>query len=225
MGDKSYEECENEYNKSVSQIRVFLASSTKTNSTLRECENLINQARESAIMMQNLLSNGIDDSNNKQSSYLKIQESKRKLEQDIPSLTKEISYQKEKLQKNQLFLPNNGGVNSKYSAPNYSTGGETDLETQDLLMGSEDMLRESQSLCAESEQIGWNTLNQMGRQREQLEVTHEYVRNTRDMTTQAKLLLKEMRLRALKSKVFLYCVIGVLIFFNYLALRHLKNKK
>lgn len=95
--------------------------------------------------MQNLLSTGIDDSNNKQTSYLKIQESKRKLEQDIPSLTKEISYQKEKLQKNQLFLPNNGGVNSKYSAPNYSTGGETDLETQDLLMGSEDMLRESQS--------------------------------------------------------------------------------
>ncbi|EED93182.1 v-snare protein, Vti1 C-terminal half-like protein [Thalassiosira pseudonana CCMP1335] len=87
------------------------------------------------------------------------------------------------------------------------------------------LLRETQALCAESEQIGASTLEQMGRQREQLERTSGFIQQSLENTEQARQILKEMAYRALKNKIFLYCVIGVLVLANGGVLIHLWKRK
>ena len=47
-------------------------------------------------------------------------------------------------------------------------------------------------LCASSEQIGDETLGQMGRQREQLEATNQYLHDTSTLTGQARQILQDM---------------------------------
>ena len=48
------------------------------------------------------------------------------------------------------------------------------------------------SLCAETEQIGSETLSQMGRQREQLLMTNQYMSDTSELTLQARRVLQDM---------------------------------
>jgi hypothetical protein len=48
------------------------------------------------------------------------------------------------------------------------------------------------SLCAETEQIGSETLGQMGRQREQLLITNQYLSDTSQLTLRARQLLQDM---------------------------------
>jgi hypothetical protein len=47
-------------------------------------------------------------------------------------------------------------------------------------------------LCASSEQIGNETLGQMGLQREQLEQTNQYLTDTHEMAGRARQILKDM---------------------------------
>lgn len=47
-------------------------------------------------------------------------------------------------------------------------------------------------LCASSEQIGSETLGQMGRQREQLESTNQYLSDTNALAVRARQILKDM---------------------------------
>jgi hypothetical protein len=55
-------------------------------------------------------------------------------------------------------------------------------------------------LCAESEQIGQETLGQMGQQREQLLSANRYVSHTHDLTMQARRILKDMYV--VKNRVY-----------------------
>ena len=48
------------------------------------------------------------------------------------------------------------------------------------------------SLCADSEEIGTNTLLQMGRQREQLETTSGHIDATRSAAEQAGIIMRDM---------------------------------
>jgi hypothetical protein len=48
------------------------------------------------------------------------------------------------------------------------------------------------SLCAETEQIGSETLSQMGRQREQLLITDQYLSDTSELTLRARQVLQDM---------------------------------
>jgi hypothetical protein len=50
----------------------------------------------------------------------------------------------------------------------------------------------SGSLCAETEQIGSETLSQMGRQREQLLITNQYLSYTSELTLRARQVLQDM---------------------------------
>lgn len=48
------------------------------------------------------------------------------------------------------------------------------------------------SLCASSEHIGNETLGQMGRQREQLEATNQYLTDTNVLAGRARQILQDM---------------------------------
>ena len=54
------------------------------------------------------------------------------------------------------------------------------------------MARETQALCAESEQIGNATLETMGRQREQIERAGDLVGRSIENTRMARQIMKEM---------------------------------
>jgi len=95
------------------------------------------------------------------------------------------------------------------------------LEMQD----SEHLLRETQALCAESEQIGAATLETMGRQREQIERSSNLIQQSLENTEQARRIMKEMASRALRNKMVLYCMIALLLIGNAMAIHHLWTKK
>ncbi|KAL3826237.1 hypothetical protein ACHAXA_006265 [Cyclostephanos tholiformis] len=107
-----------------------------------------------------------------------------------------------------------------------SSGGSMTMMDGGIRMEeSERLLREAQSLCAESEQIGNTTLENMGRQREQIERAGGLIERSIENTRMASQIMKEMARRALKNKIFLYCVIGVLLFANGAMIVHLWRRK
>ena len=76
----------------------------------------------------------------------------------------------------------------------------------------------------ETEQIGNSTLEQMGRQREQLQGANANIARTREIVQQAGLVLTEMSRKAFNNKIALYGMVGILIFGNFWALTRLFNK-
>lgn len=197
---KQHEDYEQEYNACMNRIRSFLASSRSV-SALNECDRLLSTAKDCAHAMQALAEVDGDP--------LKIEASKRRLKEEISPLSKEISRSiNESFSRETLF-----GVNPS-----------SERQTRDYLAESEELLLESQSLCADSEAIGTQTLGRMGMQREQLQISYDNVQETMSYSERAGKILTEMRYRAVKSKAFLYCVIGILIIANGFAIHHLIKK-
>jgi hypothetical protein len=64
--------------------------------------------------------------------------------------------------------------------------------TQRRAQDSERLLRETQALCAESEQVGAATLETLGRQREQLERSSGLVDQSLEHVRQARHLMQDM---------------------------------
>lgn len=136
---------------------------------------------------------------------------------------------------NENYLFGNNHYRRGYNAP--SIGGNDDIEsgegsltapltaTEQRMHDSEHLLRETQALCAESEQIGASTLETMGRQREQMERSSGLIQQSMENTEQARRIMKEMAQRALRNKIFLYCVIALLLFANGAAMVHLWRRK
>ncbi|KAL7516398.1 hypothetical protein ACHAWX_001420 [Stephanocyclus meneghinianus] len=175
----------------------------------------------------------------------KSEDAKRKLERDIGPLEEEIRSRKVGARKksNSVWGATSSpsdqsylfGIRNSYAPP--SMGGDDDVEYGDMsltaplteverrIRDSEHLLRESQALCAESEQIGASTIEVMGRQREQLEKSSGFIQQSLENTEQARLILKEMAYRALKNKIFLYCVIALLLIANGAVLLHLWRRK
>eukprot|EP00578_Thalassiosira_sp_NH16_P021439 CAMPEP_0181103824 /NCGR_PEP_ID=MMETSP1071-20121207/15087_1 /TAXON_ID=35127 /ORGANISM="Thalassiosira sp., Strain NH16" /LENGTH=272 /DNA_ID=CAMNT_0023186955 /DNA_START=86 /DNA_END=901 /DNA_ORIENTATION=- len=94
-------------------------------------------------------------------------------------------------------------------------------EMEQRMQDSEHLLRETQALCAESEQIGAATLETMGRQREQIERSGGLLAQSIENTREAREIMKEMARRALKNKILLYCIIGLLVLANGAMIGHL----
>lgn len=86
------------------------------------------------------------------------------------------------------------------------------------------MLQESLALTMDSERIGNSTLEQMGRQRDQLQGARGNIGRIREIAEQSSLVMKEISRRALKNKMFLYVLVGLLIILNFWALTRLFNK-
>jgi len=132
-----------------------------------------------------------------------------------------------------LFGNNDGA----YAAPSVMSGLSDDFETgegsltapltifEQRARDSERMLRETQALCAESEQVGTATLETMGRQREQIERSSGLIGQSMENVQQAKQIMQYMAHRALKNKIVLYCIIGLLVFANGGVLVHLWRRK
>eukprot|EP00980_Cylindrotheca_fusiformis_P001536 scaffold350_cov133-Cylindrotheca_fusiformis.AAC.7 len=184
-----------EYNGNLSKIRSFLAG-TRSRATLKECERLLTAAKKSAGAMQGLAE--------VEGNPMKIREASQRLERDISPLAKEVQRALGDENREELF----------YQAPNADDSG--DMES--LIQGSEDLLRESQALCLETEQVGGNVIQQMAGQREQLEGTRSNIDATREYAEQAALILRSMSAKALRHRLFLQFLIGVLLVANVFAL-------
>ncbi|KAL3933492.1 MAG: hypothetical protein SGBAC_010375 [Bacillariaceae sp.] len=191
---ETYEEYENEYIALLAKIRSFLAG-TRSHVTLQECERLLAEAKRNAGAMQGLAE--------VEGNAMKIREASLRLERDIAPLSREIKRAIGKGNREELF----------YQAPN----GNENQDMESLIQGTEDMLRDSQALCLETEQIGDGLLNQMTYQREQLQTTRSNIDATREYASQAGVILTSMSRKALKNKAVLYALIGILLVSNVLA--------
>eukprot|EP00548_Thalassiothrix_antarctica_P014462 CAMPEP_0194166582 /NCGR_PEP_ID=MMETSP0154-20130528/2144_1 /TAXON_ID=1049557 /ORGANISM="Thalassiothrix antarctica, Strain L6-D1" /LENGTH=212 /DNA_ID=CAMNT_0038877287 /DNA_START=178 /DNA_END=816 /DNA_ORIENTATION=+ len=207
---KSYEDYETDYQSYLSRIRSFLAS-TRSQSTLKECERLVEAANKCATAMQAMAE--------VEGNGFRTAEAKKLYQRDLTPLREEISRGLkgggtggEDLNREDLF----------YSPPNNSEF--QSLATQSLIQNSEDLLLDSRAILAETEQIGMSTLTQMSTQREQMQIASDDMNTTLNTTAQARLILKKMRIKLFKSKLFLYGMILVLVFLNGLVL-HLIWKK
>jgi len=177
----------------------------------------------------------------------KAEEAKRKLEREISPLESEVKARTSGVRGNSKGITSvfgNGGAQfngsadylfgnrSHYAPP--SLGGDdieygefsaplTEMEQR--VRDSEHLLRETQALCAESEQIGAATLETMGHQREQIERSSNLIQQSLENTEQARRIMKEMASRALRNKMVLYCMIALLLIGNAMAIHHLWTKK
>jgi len=210
---ESYEDYEREYNACLSRIRSFLAASTRSRTTLQECERLLGLAKQHATAMQGLAE--------VEGNPMTIREASQKIERDVLPLSREVA--------RALNGGNNEGGGREelfYQAP--AVGGRDygnnsgDMES--LIGSSEGMLRESLSLTMETERIGNSTLEQMGRQREQLQGANTNIARTREIVEQAGSVLTEMSRKAFNNKKSLYGFVGLLIFANFWALTRWFNK-
>lgn len=204
---ESYEDYEREYNACLSRIRSFLAASTRSRSTLQECERLLAQAKQHATAMQGLAE--------VEGNPMKIREASQKIERDVLPLSREVA--------RALNGGNETGGGREelfYQAPGANGGGNGynpgDMES--LIGSSESMLRESLSLTMETERIGNSTLEQMGRQREQLQGANANIIRTREVVVQASRVLTELGRKSFNNKLALYVMVGILIFANCWAL-------
>jgi len=178
----------------------------------------------------------------------KAEEAKRKLEREVNPLESEIKRRKSGGKGNNKGMKSvfgNGSAEKSNSDSDYLFGNRShyappslvgnDIEYGDFsaplsemeqrIQDSEHLLRETQALCAESEQIGTRTLETFGQQREQLERSSNLIQQSLEHTEQARRIMKEMANRALRNKMVLYCMIAVLLIANAMAIHHLLRTK
>ena len=170
-----------EYNAALAKIRSFLAGN-RSRETLTQCQSLLESARSHATAMQGLAE--------VEGNPARVTESKQRIQRDIGPLSKEVKRQLDGMARQDLFNENAAGYEAPQMGGGGGGGGQSDM--QGLLSNSEDMLRESLALCADSEEIGTSTLLQMGRQREQLETTAGHIDATRNAVEQAGTILRSM---------------------------------
>jgi hypothetical protein len=76
----------------------------------------------------------------------------------------------------------------------------------------------------DSERIGNDTIGQMTRQREQIVGANSNAMRTRQIAEQASVALRDMSRKALRNRLFLYFMIGILIVGNLWAFVRLLKK-
>ena len=149
---------------------------------------------------------------------LRVQEARQLLERDIGPLSKEIQ---RTLQSTQQQAQRDALLSSTRAASTYQAPRPLSVEFGDmdaLIQSSDDLLRESQSILAETEQIGDSTIHQLHRQREQLSNAHRSLQVVQAAMEQSGRLLKSMGRRACRSRLALYMMIGTLTALNLFVL-------
>lgn len=116
-----------EYNTSVSRIRSFLAA-TRSQSTLKECERLLEDAKRYATSLQGMVS---------PDNPIRVAEAQQRFDRELGPLSQEVS---RALGATIDFSSSGDNV---YQAPDPYYGVSTDTEL--LIQNSEDLLRESQA--------------------------------------------------------------------------------
>jgi len=209
---QTYDEYEKDYDQCLSRVRSFLSSHARSLTTLRECGRLLSQASRDATAMETLAKES--------GEAFRIAESKKRSEQEIAPLEQEVEFALRERETGEVTINRNRSElfsGSSYNAPNFE-GDDNGQMMDALIQDSDDLLAESQALCAQSEEIGSGTLNTMGMQREQLHSAGEHLRGARSTVDQARSLLHDLNRKALRNKRFLYCVIATLIVANILVI-------
>ena len=107
---------------------------------MTECQRLLQEAKKCATAMQAMAE--------VQGNPMLVREAKNLLERDIQPLSNEVEKQLNDMGRQELF----------YQAPDIEGGGgSSDMDS--LIHSSDALLRESQSILAETEQIGTATLD------------------------------------------------------------------
>jgi len=203
---QSYQECNQEYNQNLSRVRSFLSGS-RTTTTLKECNRLLSVASKCATVMSDLAAVEGDS--------FQIAELKKREEREIIPLLKEVErainesesgniMMGDMRNREELFDRNN----ANYLAATSGSNAETYIQQ------SESLLLESRALCQETEQIGSETIQTMGKQSEQLYSANNHLLSTRERIEQAGVILKDMSRKVLRNKMFLYGVIFLLVVAN-----------
>lgn len=152
------------------------------------------------------------------------------LERDIVPLQKEITRALTELGRQELFSidaghhPYHQQQHHHYYHDDDANRGPNASDMAALIQSSDELLRESQSILMETEQIGTETLLQMGRQREQLENTQRHLEAVRQVTVRAKAILTNLGRRACRSRLALYGMITVLLLANLYVLYRIYRK-
>ena len=243
MSSESYEDYEKDYHLHLSRIRTYLADSQQRReaATLRQCEQWLQRAKQSAMAMQATAEI--------QNDARRITESKYLLQRDIGPLSKEIQrilsqlpqqptgssgsssssqYRNELLSSTTSTNKNNSNSNS-YQAPttsnffNIESGDDTMLDS--LIQSSDELLRESQSVLFETEGIGNQTIRQLVQQREQLIQTHGTLESLTTIMASSKRIITSMSRRACRNRLVLYMIIGVLMVLNVATLYWMYDRK
>jgi hypothetical protein len=124
-----------DYQSYLSRIRSFLAS-TRSNSTLLECERLLREAHKSVTAMQAMAA--------VEGNVLRTQESQNLVRQDLKPLQEEVARSLRGGTANAAADIEQVNREDLFYQPPTPTGGQS-LTTQSLIQNSEDLLRESQA--------------------------------------------------------------------------------
>ena len=202
---QSYADYDREYNAHLAQVRSHLAAPTNNNASdvRRRCERALRDAKRCVAAMRGLA--------DVEGDPFKAEETRRKLEREIGPLEAEVRARKGgaggiasafggSADERYLF----GSNESSYAAPSVTSGLSDDFDmeegsmaapltaTEQRINNSERLLRETQALCAGSEQVGAATLETMGRQREQIGRTSGLIDQSLENVQQARQIMKEM---------------------------------
>ncbi|KAL7578736.1 hypothetical protein ACA910_015969 [Epithemia clementina (nom. ined.)] len=222
---ESYDEYKREYNVSLSRIRSYLAGSTRNRTIMIECDRRLSDAKRCATAMAAMAEI--------EGNAMRMAEAQSLLERDIGPLGKEIQRQLGATSTVQQQQQHHHQHRQElfYQAPDIESGNRGDHNDgmlDSLIQSSDDLLRDSQAILAETEEIGTRTLHQMGRQREQIENSNQHLTALQAATHKAKSILSSMVYRAWRSKMALYVMIVVLTGANLYALYYiliLKHQK
>lgn len=240
---ETYEDYEQEFQEYLSRLRSFLTSQARSQTTLRQCDLLLTHAQRCATAMTSLAQTK-NDSFLIHQAHIRIREMEP-LQQEVNRVRKEAEHaargvlevedtdtrhdshnanhddEEEKRQRLLGYQPPD--LERQQSQQHPQLFGNED--TQALISNSETLLMETQALCAESDQIGSETLFTMGRQRDQLENASGYMNSANQVIQKAKDVLEAMNRKALRNKRVLYGIIVLLIFANVAVIIAIIKKK
>lgn len=147
-------------------------------------------------------------------NVMRVTEARKLLERDIGPLAKEVKRALNEMGREELF----------YQSPDIEHSSPYQSDMDSLIQSSDDLLRESQSILMETEYIGDQTLQQMGRQREQLRNAGGSLEVVQNAAGQARRILTNMSRRACRSRLALYVMIGTLAAANLFVLYRIYKK-
>lgn len=158
---------------------------------------------------------------------MRIRESQMLLERDVTPLRREVERALQQQQAEAVVTPANA---STYQAPMDLAGRDQESQMMEsLIQNSEDLLRDSQNVLAETEYIGNQTLLQMGQQREQLQGAQGNLERIQQIADQSRRILVGFQRRACRSRFGLYVTIAILsaanIFVIYCIYRKHKEEE
>lgn len=149
---------------------------------------------------------------------MRVREAQMLMDRDIAPLSTEVQRALNSVQKEDLF----------YHAPDVESSNMGSSDMESLIRNSEEMLRESQTVLADTEYIGNETILQLGRQREQLQNANRSLEGVQAAALKAKNILVSMSNRACRTRLGLYVSIATLtaanIFVIYCIIRKHAHK-